>query len=144
MVRCFFMAVLLGVTAAVSQGCLGESCLTDRIVYSGTKSGILIHRASGPSGLSGGISPRVQGPFDTGASGGLSGAGSCSSPQDADEPGWKAIAWLDVDGEEVEACGKDLSSPECAPDAHDPLGETEFTRGAEGLTTYRVELHDRE
>lgn len=144
MVRCFFMAVLLGVTITATQGCfIGQSCRTERIIYTGTKSGTLIHKASGPSGSSGGIQ-QMQGPFDTGASGGLSGHASCSSPLEEDEAGWKALAWLDVDGDEVEACSKDLSSPDCAPDAHDPRGETTFTQGATGLTTYRVELHERE
>lgn len=143
MTRCFLGAVLLGALAIPTQGCfVGESCLTGRVVYTGTKSGVLIHRSTGPSGLSGRMSERMQGPFDTGDSQ-PSGSASCGSRLEEDEPGWKAIAWLDVEGDEVEACARDLASPECAPDADDPVGETEFTLGATGLTTWRVELHER-
>ena len=134
-----FVALCVAVT-----GCSGadDACVETEPAYAGTKAGTLIVVGRGPSGSFVSAQPGIQGPFDLQST--LSGSQTCSSATPEDESGWEVVAWLDVDGDEQQACAVvgELPGLDCAPDAADPVVRRSFVMPASGTLQLQLELQD--
>jgi len=72
------------------------------------------------------------------------------SPHSADEPGWVLEAWIDPDGDDLEACNPlrmpgspgSCDDPACGPEPGEPQGRAEYTISARGATRVLVVLAD--
>ena len=136
---------LVTLCAATAAGCGREdACEELEPLYRGAQRGTLIIMTTDPLGnRSGTVEAEVQGPFDRRDP--YSGSVACSSPRQEDEPGWQVVAWLDVDGDEQQACSAPFPAqpgPDCAPDPQDPVVRRDYVSPASGTLLLQLELQD--
>jgi hypothetical protein len=61
---------------------------------------------------------------------------------DADSPGYRLEAWVDLDGDDEQPCRDDVRQTACGPDPGEPQAQMEFTIKAKGTTEVILTFSD--
>jgi hypothetical protein len=122
--------------ALVAVGCGGgtgdgETCREVEVAYAGAAKGALLVKERGMSGSGLSYAPDSGRGLASAALNRPGGSSACSKGGPALDEIFEVTAWIDLAGDEREACGigagptlERVDDPGCAPDAEDPVGRT--------------------